>query len=691
MAGMRAQSRWAHTLICLAIVLAGFGVRSAGLGADSLWYDETVSAFLAGQDVAALVAHTARDIHPPGYYLVLHAWVRVAGDSEFTLAFLSLVWGILLCALTYRLARRLLGKRVAGWALMLVALSPYNVWYSQEVRMYTLAAVLGVLVVWSGSAMVTKHHLLAVAGYVLCAATGLYVLYYFAFLLLALNGLFLAHLTHRRAWRTLATWIAAQAAVVVLYAPWVPIAWRQATEPPVPPWRSAVPLLDALIETWTTLTFGQPRLSMWVWPLLVLVGLLFVWGLRGAWRVRSRRSSAPAGASNATSVAAASVNPAALLLTALFGPLALIAVASVVTPLYHVRYVFTYAPAFYIILAGGLAWLMQRTRLVAVVALAAVLAGGTYGLYEQRAMPEDVTDDLRGAVRFLAARWRPGDAVLVNAGYAYTAFAYYYPEPIAARMRLTDYRSPANLDAPLVLQTGIIGGDTSLGWGDAQSDFYATTGADTTGALARVLSDYPRLWVLRIYDTVADPDGVVRAWLAEATTPFEDRAFAGSAYPHVQGYMARRQPAPPPGPSFALAGGVDLVGSQVPSEARAGESLDVVLWWRATGTQPAVSPPYAVSLKLWDVQSEQTTPPLVAQADEWPLGGLLLTPTWPRDVALRHPMRLRLPLDLTAGRYRLEVQLYDSATLQPFDRLDGAGNSIALGDIRVVGGATHGN
>ena len=40
-------------------------------------------------------------------------------------------------------------RQVGLIAALLVALSPYNLWYSQEVRMNTLGAVLGVVVVYA--------------------------------------------------------------------------------------------------------------------------------------------------------------------------------------------------------------------------------------------------------------------------------------------------------------------------------------------------------------------------------------------------------------------------------------------------------------------------------------------------------------------------------------------------------------
>ena len=68
---------------------------------------------------------------------------------EFAAGFLSLAAGVLLIALVYVLATPRRRPRRGALAAALVALSPYNLWYSQEVRMYTVGACLGVLVVYA--------------------------------------------------------------------------------------------------------------------------------------------------------------------------------------------------------------------------------------------------------------------------------------------------------------------------------------------------------------------------------------------------------------------------------------------------------------------------------------------------------------------------------------------------------------
>jgi len=539
---------WRQRSAPLIIILGGFALRLYRLGADSLWYDETVSAYLASKRIPDLIAHTARDIHPPGYYLLLHIWTRLAGDTEFALAFLSVIFGVLLIPLTYTLARRLLGQAVAPWAALLVAISPFNLWYSQEVRMYTLGAALGLVTLWCALKITNRQTSAAmkracIVGYILAAAGGLYVLYYFAFLLITLNLLVIGYLLLNRRFRRLGIWLLVQASVLILYLPWLPIAWRQATNPPVPPWRGFIPFHEALLETWTALSLGQSVQPSQVWPLLVVTGVLFLLGLLPGIGESGNRGIGESGNREIGESLISDLQAPLLLVAYAFVSPLLIYLASLITPLYHVRYVFTYAPAFYVLLGAGLAWLARRVWPLAAAAALVLLVGSAFSVYELHTNPRYAADDFRAAISYIAERWRPGDAVLINAGYAYPGFLYYYDHPIAERIRLSDYQpaqgsSSFALAGPLLLSTGTIDGDPDLGWGDPESDFYATSRAETTAALERMTQTFPRIWMLRIYDTVTDPEGFIRDWLVTNTTPFEDKPFSGESFMRVQGFMS---------------------------------------------------------------------------------------------------------------------------------------------------------
>ena len=91
-----------------------------------------------------MAALTAQDIHPPLYYALLHGWTAILGTGPAALRLLSVVVGVLTIPLLYLVARRMFTRRVALLATFLLTISPLHVYYSQEVRMYGLVALLSV-------------------------------------------------------------------------------------------------------------------------------------------------------------------------------------------------------------------------------------------------------------------------------------------------------------------------------------------------------------------------------------------------------------------------------------------------------------------------------------------------------------------------------------------------------------------
>jgi 4-amino-4-deoxy-L-arabinose transferase-like glycosyltransferase len=636
-----------------AIILAGFALRLAGLGRQSLWYDETVSAFLAALSPADLIAHTARDIHPPGYYLLLHFWSLISGNSELALAYFSAFFGTLLIPLSYVLAKILLNRNTAGWAAFLVAISPFHIWYSQEVRMYTLGATCGLLVTICG-VLALRGRSRCWLGYITAAAVGLYALYYFSFLLIVLNLWFLfAVLKPKVRTQPLTYFVGANVIVLILYLPWLPTAWRQATNPPVPPWRTPPSAALVATESWTALSLGQSVEPAQVWPLLLLTLALLALGLMSMPR-----------------------QTAALLAGYTFGPLLLIVALSTITPLYHVRYVFTYAAGFNILLAAGLYYLATRTHrwLAAGIALI-LLAGSLFSIYQLHTNPRYQADDFRAAVRFIDEQRQPGDALLVNAGYTYTAFNYYTNIPDLQRQRLVPYPESAG-DHPTLLQTGTVNGSPGLGWGDPRADFYPMSAADTIAALEQLAGDYPRLWLLRAYDTVTDPTGLIRAWLAENAIPLEDQPFAGPSNIRAQGFLLTPPP-PPQMPAVPFDDGLVLQAWHLPVQSwQAGQTIPLKFWWTTT-SPPAAD--YKMSLKLWTPAGE-----LAAQGrDRWPGGSLFRASAWPAGQIVYQPDAISLPPDLPPGEYWLNVELYHPDTVQPLARLDDSSTVVTLGPVWV--------
>jgi len=126
----------------------GLALRLLNLAA-ALWYDEAFSAWLAQLPLQKLFEAAWGDVHPPGYYLLLWGLNIVLGHSEAVLRLPSVLAGLALIYVVYRLAHALeFDKNAIILATSVAAFSPFQIYYSQEARTYeilTLAVSLAAL------------------------------------------------------------------------------------------------------------------------------------------------------------------------------------------------------------------------------------------------------------------------------------------------------------------------------------------------------------------------------------------------------------------------------------------------------------------------------------------------------------------------------------------------------------------
>lgn len=117
----------------------GVGLRFYALGAKTIWLDEAFSLWLAHQPLVDMWAWLIKiDQHPPLYYTLLHYWILLFGDTQGAARALSALCSALALPLCYGASRYLLPTRTALLATLLLALSPFQLRYAQEVRMYAL-------------------------------------------------------------------------------------------------------------------------------------------------------------------------------------------------------------------------------------------------------------------------------------------------------------------------------------------------------------------------------------------------------------------------------------------------------------------------------------------------------------------------------------------------------------------------
>lgn len=110
---------------------------------QSLWLDEATSALVAKMSIYDIsTKFLPGDFHPPLYYLLLKYWSNIFGTSEVALRTPSIIFGVATIYLVYLIGKKIFNKNIGLLSSLLLATSGLHVYYSQEARMYSLAAML---------------------------------------------------------------------------------------------------------------------------------------------------------------------------------------------------------------------------------------------------------------------------------------------------------------------------------------------------------------------------------------------------------------------------------------------------------------------------------------------------------------------------------------------------------------------
>ena len=233
------------------ILLLAALLRLWRLAAKPLWVDELYTAFyslggsldrlptgtlLPPQDYWALLdnpgsplqaaqAVTTYSNHPPVFFMAMNGWLQVLGTSVWSLRTFSVLWGVVAVAGVFYLGRRVGGPRVGTLAALLMAVSPYGIYLSQEARHYSLAVAIAVFALTNWIALLQGNR--SIGRWLLWMslnALGFYVHYFYSFSVIAQWLVTISRIIWRRDRRPEALpWLLAMGGTSLLYLPWLSI------------------------------------------------------------------------------------------------------------------------------------------------------------------------------------------------------------------------------------------------------------------------------------------------------------------------------------------------------------------------------------------------------------------------------------------------------------------------------------
>jgi 4-amino-4-deoxy-L-arabinose transferase-like glycosyltransferase len=237
------------------IVVVAAGLLLRFWTRSGMWLDEALTVDIARLPLHQIPNALKHDGAPPLFYVLLHFWMGLFGQSNESTRALSGVFGVLTLPVVWLCAKRFAGRSVAWVALVLMASAPFAVYYATETRMYSLVILLsgcGFLALQRAVEAPRPLNLIAVA---LVTAALLYSQYW-ALYLVGVTGLWLLVPIVRRQ-EGAKPWPAIGAIVAgcVLFVPWVPTFLYQSKHTGTP-W-AAPPNFAAVINAITGFTDNQ--------------------------------------------------------------------------------------------------------------------------------------------------------------------------------------------------------------------------------------------------------------------------------------------------------------------------------------------------------------------------------------------------------------------------------------------------
>jgi mannosyltransferase len=625
----RHASKWV-ILPVIAILLLATATRFHQLGTQSLWHDEGNSFVQTTRSLSQIAEHTARDIHPPGYYWLLMIWTKFAGTTEFAMRALSAFAAIISIAFTYALGKQLFSKSSGLAAAAFVALNTFNIYYSQEARMYALLTMWAVASMWTflifmkyvGSKHASPniipsipHHKNPIVrwGIILAIfnAAGLYTQYAFPFVILTQGVLFILWViavgTQRAASNvaSIIYYIAVNLLTIILYLPWIFTAWEQITT--WPNTGQSTPATEAIAEILARFSFGVTAASGTTITVIffLLFGLLVL--------PKSKKDSWW------------------LMITPVFWVLITVGMF-LAMDLFREANLKLLLPAqigFALWMGRGV-WILWHIKprrkdspiFRAAPKLAAVLGSlmlliemwtGVTPLYDNITYQRD---DYRGIVTTITAAARPGDAIILDAPNQQEVFNYYYDG-----------------DTPVFLLPRGLGGDDEA----------------TLQETRQIINTYDRIFAVFWSTSERDPNNVVENTLDSETYEIDDNWYGK---PRLVRYVT-----PTEFTTFNESGvqfGDSIILERFAINTERVHPADVVqirLEWSSTDE---LTTRYKVFIQLLDYDGF-----LMEQRDSEPGGGLSPTTSWQSGETIIDNHALIIPSDLPPANYSLIIGLYD--------------------------------
>lgn len=212
------EDTWVRRSLFLLILALGIILRLYQWNSYSFWYDEVNWLMTSPGKLLVSLKGAVAIFKPPLLRFLIYFWSYV-GKDEFTLRLIPFVFSILSILYIYKVGKILFDEKIGLIAAFLLALSPFHIYYSQELTHYTLTTFLALCSIYYLFHSLEKNNIYSWGKFVIFTSLLLYSHYPSLFLVIAENLFFLFSYTRYK--RLMKRWLLSQLTIMLLYSPWL--------------------------------------------------------------------------------------------------------------------------------------------------------------------------------------------------------------------------------------------------------------------------------------------------------------------------------------------------------------------------------------------------------------------------------------------------------------------------------------
>lgn len=341
--------------LLLLIILLGAVLRLYNLSGESLWHDEAVTSQIAGLKFSELISWVinTNDNNPPLYYMIMHFWIYLFGNSEFSLRLPSAIFGTGSIFMIYMVGRLMLSKPTSLIAALILAVSVFNIEYSQEARAYSLMAFLTLCSFYFYLKILGGSKSYFTAGYVLVSLLLIYSHFYGLFVLVVQNVFSFTRFFEKRDVFSIKSWILIQLIIGLLFIPGFLIWFKDAAAIQKGFWLSPPAFYDIGVYAYH---FSGRNYVLCVF--LIILAALSLTSLTNIDYIKNRLNIQPISLS--TEIFSNRYTMYLLLLWLFLPILIPLLISHISTPILHSRYIIGSSLAFFLLVGKGITSLNNK-------------------------------------------------------------------------------------------------------------------------------------------------------------------------------------------------------------------------------------------------------------------------------------------------------------------------------------------